>query len=144
MEQTKTSDGRVSRNGCRLGAVALSLGVLLFVACQESFDQRLQREAKEYTERHCPMEPEPGTRLDSTTYSPQKQTYTLWFTLSNSNEQVLFGREDMLRRQLIEQLRSDVDYKALKDKGINFNYVYRSAASGRTLYETTLTVKDYR
>ena len=48
--------------------------------CQERFDERLQREAREFTAKHCPQEREPGTVLDSTTYSPARRTYSLWYT----------------------------------------------------------------
>ena len=143
MKRIKLSD-RIAFHLSNLLAAAVLVCIQFLAGCQESFDHRLQREAKEFTERHCPMEPEPGTRLDSTTYSPQTQTYTSWFTLSNANEQALFGREVMLRQRLKEQLRTNVDYKALKDKGIHFRYVYRSSASGRTLYETTLAAKEYQ
>ena len=34
--------------------------------CQERFDERLQREAREFTAKHCPQEREPGTVLNST------------------------------------------------------------------------------
>ena len=45
--------------------------------CQERFDERLQREAREFTEKHCPQEREPGTVLDSTTYARPPHLFTL-------------------------------------------------------------------
>lgn len=50
--------------------IALTL-VGLTTACQESFDQSLEREAREYTNRHCPQEVETGTILDSLVYNPK-------------------------------------------------------------------------
>ena len=58
-------------------------------SCQESFDNRLYREAKEFTVNHCPQEPEKGTRLDSTTYDIASRTYTQWYGLETFNEQVI-------------------------------------------------------
>ena len=47
----------------------------VLTSCHENFDKRLEREAREFTENRCPQEPEPGTRLDSTTYHPEQQDH---------------------------------------------------------------------
>ncbi len=120
------------------------LAALLCAACQESFDKRLQREAREYTERHCPAEPEPGTRLDSVTYTPFTKEYALCYTLSPENERTVRENSALMRHSLRESLASNVEYKELKKRGVTFRFVYRSAATGRTVYDTSLTRADYR
>lgn len=114
------------------------------VACQESFDKRLQREAHDYTEQNCPLQVEPGNRLDSTSYSPANQTYTSWFTLDANYERALRDNEPLLRERLLNELTGDVNYKSLKDHGVTFRYVYRSAATGRTVYDTSFEAHEYR
>lgn len=121
--------------------LALTSGIL--VACQESFDQRLQREAREFTQNNCPQEPEPGSRLDSTTYDPQSRTFTSWYSLSAENEEVVKANGPLLRRKLLEELIADVNYKAVKDEKVTFRYVYRSQARTSLIYETRLTASDY-
>ena len=64
--------------------------------CQERFDERLQREAREFTAKHCPQEREPGTVLDSTTYSPDRRTYSLWYTVSESTATLLQTTDKVL------------------------------------------------
>lgn len=118
--------------------------LLLVISCQESFEKRLQREAQEYTESHCPQNIEPGTRLDSTTYSPRDRTYTSWFSLSQAYETGLRGNSALLRPRLVNELINSVDYKTLKDHEVIFRYVYRSQANGATLYETRITPREYK
>ena len=83
--------------------------------CQERFDERLQREAREFTEKHCPQEREPGTVLDSTTYSPARRTYSLWYTVSEPTATLLQTTDKVLiRRALLNELTNSTDYKLLK------------------------------
>lgn len=120
------------------------LALPMFFSCQENFDQRLQREAREFTENKCPMEPEPGTQLDSTTYDPQSHVYTRWFSLSPQNEEAVRANAPLLRRSLVHQLMGDVDFKAVKDKGVTFRYVYRSQTTGALVYDTNIKAEEYR
>lgn len=120
---------------------ALPLLVLTFSACHEDFDSRLQRESIEYTKNNCPETVEPGTVLDSVTYSPKQRTYTLWYRLTAENSQILQDNTPLLHQTLLQKLVNDVNYKALKDEGINFSYVYRT---NRTIiYQTIITKNEY-
>ena len=49
-----------------------------------------------------------------------------------------------MRLLLVKELREDVNYKALKDEGVVFHYVYRSQQSGNVLFETRITKEEYR
>ena len=118
--------------------------LFLFVSCQESFDKRLAREAGEFTREKCPFEPQPGCRLDSTTYEISSRTYTLWYSISAESEAILKRREADMRLLLVKELHEDVNYKALKDEGVIFHYVYRSQLSGNVLFETRITKEEYR
>lgn len=124
-----------------LGFILLSS---IFTSCQESFDERLCREAKEFTKNHCPQEPEKGTRLDSTTYNIQSRTYTQWYSLETLNEQILSNNMPLLKQALLKRLIADVNYKALKDEDITFRYVYYSQNNGRIVYQTSITAKEYK
>lgn len=121
----------------------LILSTFALAACQESFDKRLQREAREFTANHCPQEPEPGSRLDSTTYDPADRTYTSWYSLNANNELVLSSNTPLLRHRLLKQLAADVNHKALKDEQVNFRFVYRSQATGNVIYETRIEAGEY-
>lgn len=113
-------------------------------SCQESFDNRLYREAKEFTVNHCPQESEKGTRLDSTTYDIASRTYTQWYGLETFNEQVISENIPQLKEALVKRLTADVNFKALKDENITFRYVYYSQQNGKIIYQTSITSKDYK
>lgn len=124
--------------------VAILSAFLSLTACQESFDKRLQREARDFTENHCPQEPEPGTLLDSTTYAPNERVYTLWYSLAPENETAIRERTELLHQLLLHELVADVNYINLKNEGITFRYVYRSQQTGALIYETQIKAKEYR
>lgn len=122
----------------------LSLIILLTCSsCFESFDKRLQREAREFTENHCPQVPEPGTLLDSTTYDIASRTYTLWYSLSAANAEVYSANIPQLHQALLERLLDDVNYKSLKDHEVIFRYVYTTQPNGQVIYQTQINPNEY-
>ena len=113
--------------------------------CQERFEERLQREAREFTAKHCPQEREPGTVLDSTTYSPSRRTYSLWYTVSEPTATLLQTTDKVLiKRAFLNELTNSTDYKLLKDEGIDFEYHYARADNRQTVYHLILKKEDYR
>lgn len=118
--------------------------MILLASCQESFDRRLQREAAEYTAKHCPEFPEPGTRLDSVSYDIPTRCYSFWYALSSENETVISANIPLLHQTLLTRLKADVDYKSLKDRNVVFQYTYTSQASGRKIFQTKIYPKEYK
>lgn len=119
------------------------IALAMLFGCQENFERRLSREAAEFTRKHCPQEPEPGTRLDSITYDTPSRTYALWYTLSADNENMLRVNSAGMRNLLLHRLRNDEQSKEIKRHGVDFRYVYRSGASGSVVYELRLKAADY-
>lgn len=122
-------------------AVALLLCV---IGCQENFDKRLEREAQEYTAKHCPEEAEPGTTLDSLSYDVSQRVYSMYYTLSGQNEVVFVSSLAYVRDGLVERLVMDEKTKTIKEHDVVFRFVYRSKQSKKVIYETTLRPSDYR
>lgn len=120
------------------------IALAMCFSCQENFEQRLSRETQEFTQKHCPQEPEPGTRLDSITYDKMSRTYALWYTLSADNENLLRVNAVTMRENLLHRLRNDEQSREIKKHGVDFRYVYRSKASGAVVYETRLKEADYQ
>lgn len=122
---------------------------LLLCSCQESFDQRCQREAEEYTRKFCPRKVEASNTLDSTTYDIKTRTYCYWYTLSGQFDTpealaALRQERETLRASLRNSLINSVELRKCKEEGINFAYIYRSAASGKTVLDIRFTKADYR
>ena len=121
----------------------------VLTSCQEDFDNRLKREATEYTKKHCPLRIEEGNTLDSLTYNLDTRTLTRWHSLSgNMDTQVaidaLCDHPELVRNQLLAELRNDVQMEACKEAKVFFTYVYQSASSRDTIFTTTFSPEDYR
>lgn len=118
--------------------------LLCVTGCQENFDKRLEREAREYTAKHCPEQAEPGTTLDSLSYDVSQRVYSMYYTLSGQNEAVFVSSLAYVRDGLVERLVMDEKTKAIKEHDVAFRFVYRSMQSKKVIYETTLRPSDYR
>lgn len=127
----------------------IAAGVALLSSCQEDFDHHLQREAKAYTQKHCPQRIEDGNTLDSATYDVTTRTYTQWYTFSGfldspAAHTASLANLDKLKAQLVSALRGDTKWETCKENGINFSYIYRSSSQDKVLFRITVTPEDYR
>lgn len=113
-------------------------------SCQQNFDERMQHEAEEFTKSNCPQEPEAGTRLDSVAYSPKLKTYTMYYSLSATNEALYREQSALLHYMLRQRLIDNTDYKEVKDHRVTFAYVYRSQTTGTVVYETQIKAEEYK
>ena len=119
---------------------------LVATSCQESFEERCAREAREYTEKQCPRRMDPYTMMDSLTYDKASRTLYYYYTLEGllDNDTVMTTQtydalEDLLRKNVV----NSVDLKTYKEKGINFAYCYYSKASGKVRFQVRFTPEDY-
>lgn len=127
--------------------VAMSvLGMMMFSSCQESLEQRAERESREYTEKFCPTPPENGVISDSLVFDSKTKTqyYYLTFTGEIDNAEAIANRYELLKEGLIDQVRSDSRKQAYKDAGFNFAYICRSQKTGKIIINLTVTKKDYQ
>lgn len=131
----------------RLAICATAL--ITAVSCQQSFDERLSEEAKDYTEKHCPSMIEPGQWLDSVTYDPSTRTLHQWHTFAgpldtDEARQAIQGNPEVLQNSVREHLRSDTKWQTCKEEGITFLYHYHSKRDGSELLTIRLSEDDYR
>lgn len=130
--------------------IFLSLvAVLLLSSCQEKREDYFEREAREYTESHCPQQLDDVTRLDSLVYvKSEEEVGDLRFYYS-----VTF-KEDTIRTEMMNHLgelgdkhlssvRNSVIYIKQKNAGVSFTYIYHDAVSGDKIVEYHFTQKDY-
>lgn len=123
--------------------IALIFSAFTASSCQMNFDERLQHEAAEFTKNNCPQEPEAGTRLDSVAYSPKSKTYTMYYSLSATNEALFREQTALLHYMLRERLIDNTDYKEVKEHRVTFAYEYRSQTTGTIVYETKIKADEY-
>ena len=122
----------------------LLLCLASFVACQESMEERAERDARETTAKRCPLRMSDDGSLilerivfDKTTHT-WRQNYLL-----DCDREVLID-EAVIRDALLKELRNTPSYKPYMDNGFNFQYIYCQMKNPKdTLINITLTTKDY-
>lgn len=122
---------------------------LLFISCQESFDERLSKEVSTYTQKHCPKNEDAFTRLDSITYQADNRTIHFWYMLhgdgcSLENKLLLKANYAQIHHELIRRLRGDVQWNDCKEEGINFRYNYFLEDTQQAFLTFDIVPNDYR
>ena len=124
----------------------LALLLPLFTSCQESLEERAAREARELTEKKCPMPVgELGNLfLDSLSFDIPTLTLHHYYSLVLDTLMAIPNPEEG-RQGLIKELNSIPSYHAYRERGYNFHYLYRFKQDPSFVYfETTLTKADYQ
>ena len=117
---------------------------LLFVACQESLEDRCAREAKAYTAKNCPSKIEENIILDSLTFEKATHTLHYYYRLAGIADQEGALDSAGARNALKDGLKNTTAMKTYKDNGYNFTYTYFSSKDPKkVLFEATFTKKDY-
>ncbi len=126
----------------------LLLGIvsfLLLVSCQETMDERCDRECKEYTKKKCPALITTGVTIDSLIFTQESRTLTYYFTTEGVLDDMEALKQHDLRGMLLKELKNSTAMKEYKEAGYNFSYVYYSTKNkGTRLFEATFLKKDYQ
>ena len=121
------------------------VSALLITSCQETLEQRCAREAKEYSEKHCPAPIAKGVTVDSMSFDVATHTLTYSYTLSGVVDDPAVISRNNPREDMLQQLKNATAMKPYKDAGYNFRYIYYSSEDkGKKLFEATFHEKDYR
>ena len=123
----------------------LIVAALLTTACQETLEQRCAREAREYSEKHCPAPIAKGVTIDSMRFDMATHTLTYSYSLQGVLDDTAVIRRNDPTPQMLQQLRNATSMKPYRDAGYNFRYTYYSTRNkGAKLFEATFQEKDYR
>ena len=117
---------------------------LFLMACQESLEDRCEREAKDYTRKNCPAQFDSNIRLDSLTFERSTHTIHYHYTMTGmADSEAVMDRLD-IAAVVKEELKNTTTMKVYKDYKYNFKYTYRSSKDkSRVWGEVLLTAKDY-
>ncbi len=116
-------------------------------SCQESKRERLEREAKEYTEKNCPCPiVQDIIYLDSLVcHNDGNNDYIYYYSVKGDsamyaemNSKYKEGREALLK-----SVRNSVDLRFVKAEGLNIIYSYYDATTHHKIQEYVFTPKDY-
>ena len=120
----------------------LAVSALILMSCQESLEERIARENKEFTQTKCPMplNTESTMYLDSIVFDIPTLTQSQYFRIND-----FAIPTDQLRQALISELRQEPKYKAHRETGYSFHYIYRHLNNpDSVLFETTIVKEDYQ
>lgn len=122
----------------------IAIATLFLMACQESYEDRCAREAKEFTLKKCPAQINQNTIIDSMTFDKQALTVSYYYTLTGAADNMMAIKQTNPRELLLNEVKNATALKGARDHGYNIRYIYHSTANkGMVLFETTFTFKDY-
>lgn len=114
-------------------------------ACQETLEQRCQREAQAYTEKNCPALIAKDVTIDSLTFDKQSHTLCYAYTLGGVLDDSAIVNKSELKQQMLMDLRNATSLKIYKEAGYSFRYVYYSRKQqGQKLLDVVYKAKDYQ
>lgn len=114
--------------------------------CKETKEQRLEREAREFTESNCPHDIDAYTTLDSATYNQDSATYTYHFTVKGALDMDSLYSDEVVKElhdSYLTELKNNIEQKDLKDMGVTITRIYRSESTGRPLMTLRFTKEEY-
>ncbi len=117
---------------------------VLLAGCQESIEEKFEREARTFTKKQCPVQINPGTRMDSMTFDRATHTQHYYYTLTGIADSEEKLKSFDVKEVLKAELKNATNVREQKDAGCNFEYTYRSASKGTVLAHVILTPEDYR
>jgi hypothetical protein len=122
----------------------LLLMATLTCGCQETLEERGAREARDYTEKHCPAPIGNQVTMDSMTFDKATHTFGYYYTLSGTLDDSAYIHQNNPRDMLLQQVKNSTNLKIYKDEGYNFRYIYNSKKEkGSKLFDETFKPKDY-
>lgn len=124
----------------------IMLSILAMVGCQESMEDRAEREAKEYTKKYCPrVVIEQVMTLDSLTFDKAHTTFNNYYTVMGvaDDRKNIEEKKNDIRMSFIKELHDDTRQRTFKDLGYSYRYILISQGDGSVLFDTTLKKEDY-
>ena len=123
----------------------LIIAILTLICCQESLENRAERESREFTKKNCPYQIDPQRTLDSMTFDKKTLTFSQYETIRGIGDDAAhFDKiKVQLRNALVNELHNDTNKRNYKKAGYSYRYVMRSESTGQVLFETTINKMEY-
>ena len=116
----------------------------MFTACQESLEDKCERDSKEYTRKHCPTAIDDYTIIDSLTFDRATHTIHYYYRLTGVADEEKAIKDIDAVGTLKKSLKNSTSVQTYKDNKFRFAYTYRSDKDPKKiLLEVVFTDKDY-
>ena len=125
----------------------LAISLLLVACLQETTEERLCRQAREFTKASCPKPMDTYTMLDSLVYDRHQRTMRYHYSVSGRMDADSIYNGEMLNvfhTDLLSNICHNTGLTELKEHGVRFNYLYVSSTTGREYMSFIFTPEDYK
>lgn len=125
----------------------LFVTVCMFSCGRDSIDDRLSRQSREYTMRHCPERMDDYTMLDSMVYVAEGRILNYYYLLQDSNvtdDGQRLRLKAFLEEIHLENLKQNLAFHDLKEHNVCFRYHYSSSSTKEEIMLIELTPNDYK
>ena len=122
------------------------IAMILFIcaACQESLEDRCERESKEYTRKYCPEKMDNNSILDSLVFERPTRTIHYYFTLTGFADQDSALEKVNAEGVLRNEVKNSTALRTYKENKFRVAYTYRSQKNpDKILMDVVFTEKDY-
>lgn len=113
----------------------------------ESADERICRQAQEFTKASCPKPMDEYTVLDSLVYTPKDKVMSYYYTVSDlmdTDSVYTSAMLDIFNTDLLNNVRQNIGLHELREHCVTFRYVYSSKTTHKQYMTFEYASKDYK
>ncbi len=125
-------------------AILILLTLTTLASCKkQSFDEQVLQDIEDFNQKDAPKRLDPNTTFDSIQYDIHSRTLSYFYTIEGDISLDDLPIEDM-QQVLLNNIRSSIQFKAHKEHGVNFHYIYIDGKTGKAFINCTFTPEDYK
>lgn len=126
----------------------LSGVTLMTSSCQETKEERFEREAKEYTERKCPqkLDKEGVFVLDSMVFrNDGSRVMRNYYTIDTDSVglRAFQDKKEEMRSLLLDAIINSADMRHVREEGLSIEYIYCDKNTGEEVGRFLFDSEDY-
>lgn len=113
-------------------------------SCQESLEDRAEREAREFTEKNCPVQLTSAITSDSLVFERDTKTLHYYMSVRGDADTIPLQYSGNIEEDMIMAIKSNTSVIPYKEARYKFKYTYLSTKHpGQVIYEMTITADEY-
>lgn len=111
--------------------IVLILIAFFVSSCQETLEEKAERQARDYTRKYCPTPIDNDTRTDSIVFDPQKKVYYYYISFFNSldDEYIVNENKDRFAQMLTQSIKDSPGQRGFLEAGFRFEYICHSGSN---------------
>lgn len=116
---------------CFSFCIVMIMIVLSASSCQETLEEKAERQAREYTRKYCPTPIDNDTRTDSIVFDPQKKVYYYYISFFNNldDEYIVNENKDRFAQMLTQSIKDSPGLRGFLEAGFRFEYICHSGSN---------------